>query len=415
MSQHSGLPAPPQAEPKARNLEVESALLDGLQRRYGDLIRTLLYEGYALFPYRRDALKNQYRWNFGVLVPPAAVAAEGREASDLLRAELLLQGCPAAPGEGFRQARTQPASFLCSARLTVCVICLQQLGDDSVVEHWLPLRVSLADLASRKSRLELFGEPIQSTLELGLARGDTDDFVLISLLVQNVQHFVPSVGVERLRERARLMTHSLLACHVLLIPEGARWVSPTSPPAQLAAAAGRCQRRHTWPTLLDAEGRAALCSPIIVGDSPRLAPNSPGPSFDGSEIDELLSLSVQALSEREKARLLADGDPRTLAVLERAHALSQTERAELHASRMTHDARARFGVGDRVRLAPRRGGDVWDLVLSGKSATVVGVDWDLDGKCHVSVTLDDDPGSDLGAIGAMAHRFYFSEDEVTLA
>ena len=31
--------------------------------------RALLYEGYALFPYRKNALKNRKRFNFGVLAP----------------------------------------------------------------------------------------------------------------------------------------------------------------------------------------------------------------------------------------------------------------------------------------------------------------------------------------------------------
>ena len=31
----------------------------------------VLYEGYVLFPYRAAALKNRYRWQWGVLVPAA--------------------------------------------------------------------------------------------------------------------------------------------------------------------------------------------------------------------------------------------------------------------------------------------------------------------------------------------------------
>lgn len=35
------------------------------------IARAVLYEGYLLYPYRQSALKNQQRWNFGVLYPPA--------------------------------------------------------------------------------------------------------------------------------------------------------------------------------------------------------------------------------------------------------------------------------------------------------------------------------------------------------
>jgi hypothetical protein len=85
--------------------------------------------------------------------------------------------------------------------------------------------------------------------------------------------------------------------------------------------------------------------------------------------------------------------------------------SQLHAPR----APAAFQPGDRVRLYPRRGGDVWDVVLSGKHATIVGVDWDFEGHCHLSVSVDDDPGADLGKAYAMAHRFFFSADEVRRA
>ena len=38
------------------------------------IARAVLYEGYLLYPYRQSALKNQQRWNFGVLYPPAWAA-----------------------------------------------------------------------------------------------------------------------------------------------------------------------------------------------------------------------------------------------------------------------------------------------------------------------------------------------------
>jgi hypothetical protein len=53
----------------------------------------VLYEGYVLYPYRADDAKNAVRWQFGVLAPPAYVAADPSERS-ALRAELLLDGRP---------------------------------------------------------------------------------------------------------------------------------------------------------------------------------------------------------------------------------------------------------------------------------------------------------------------------------
>src|SRR5271163_1061599 len=34
-----------------------------------DIASAVLYEGYLLYPYRASAIKNQQRWNFGVLYP----------------------------------------------------------------------------------------------------------------------------------------------------------------------------------------------------------------------------------------------------------------------------------------------------------------------------------------------------------
>ena len=68
--------------------------------------------------------------------------------------------------------------------------------------------------------------------------------------------------------------------------------------------------------------------------------------------------------------------------------------------------------GSRVRLRPREGGDIFDLALAGRTATVEAIEEDAEGQLHVAVTLDDDPGRDLGDARFPAHRFFFRLDEV---
>ena len=68
--------------------------------------------------------------------------------------------------------------------------------------------------------------------------------------------------------------------------------------------------------------------------------------------------------------------------------------------------------GSRVMLWPRSGGDVMDIALAGKVAFVEAVEQDYEEKVHLSVTLEDDPGRDLGAAHILGHRFFFSPDEV---
>jgi hydrogenase maturation protease len=69
-------------------------------------------------------------------------------------------------------------------------------------------------------------------------------------------------------------------------------------------------------------------------------------------------------------------------------------------------------AGSRVQLRPRAGGDVFDLVLDGRTAVIEGIDQDLDGNLKLAVVVDDDPGRDLGQSRQPGHRFFFSLDEV---
>ena len=158
-----------------------------------------------------------------------------------------------------------------------------------------------------------------------------------------------------------------------------------------------------------------LSAPIILYDYPRIAPQSPGDLFDGTEIDELLTLRILTLTDQEKQEMRAV-DARARDLLERTEMLNVGELRRLHGTMhgpaTGQDARARFRPGDRVRLRPRGSADAFDLLLAGKSATVAAVEQDYEGRFHVGVTVDDDPGKDLGARGSPGHRFFFRPEEV---
>lgn len=68
--------------------------------------------------------------------------------------------------------------------------------------------------------------------------------------------------------------------------------------------------------------------------------------------------------------------------------------------------------GDRVLLRPRAGGDIFDLALAGKAATIEDIEQDYENNIHLAVVLDDDPGRDLGLLRQPGHRFFFSPEEV---
>ena len=68
--------------------------------------------------------------------------------------------------------------------------------------------------------------------------------------------------------------------------------------------------------------------------------------------------------------------------------------------------------GDRVRLRPRGGADIMDLALAGRSATIDSIEQDFEGRVYLAVTVDDDPGRDLGSLRQPGHRFFFRPEEV---
>jgi hypothetical protein len=77
-----------------------------------------------------------------------------------------------------------------------------------------------------------------------------------------------------------------------------------------------------------------------------------------------------------------------------------------------HVGAAEVRQGDRVRLRPRGRADILDLVLAGMTATVESIEQDFDGRVYLAVTVDDDPGRDLGELRQPGHRFFFQPEEV---
>lgn len=73
---------------------------------------------------------------------------------------------------------------------------------------------------------------------------------------------------------------------------------------------------------------------------------------------------------------------------------------------------AELKPGDRVYLRPRAGGDIFDLALAGKVATIEAIEQDYESKVYLAVILDDDPGRDMGLLRQPGHRFFFTPEEV---
>jgi hypothetical protein len=201
------------------------------------------------------------------------------------------------------------------------------------------------------------------------------------------------------------------------------FVSLTDPPEDLREAARRCENQGVWPVLVGTPGAVdtMLSSPIILYDYPEIAPESAGDLFDATEIDEILILRILTMTDEEK-REMAAVDSRVRAMLERTEGLTPAALDRLHGTlRYPHASTSpmvrevggpALKVGTLVRLRPKPGGDIFDIVLKDQIAVVEAIECDYENREHVAVTLLDDPGRDMGMQRMPGHRFFFAPSEM---
>ena len=373
---------------------------DAVQR----IVRSVLYEGYVLYPYRASALKNQRRWMFGTLQPstdgePSACRTEclvaGSETTRLdVRVRFLQPVQRLDPDGAWEEAVEREAILegraladLATAEQTAFDFPGGEETDGRIVRRRRPLRVAVERRAA--------------ALGGGIFR--------VSVALANATAPAPRARPEDSRLAVVASAQTLLGV------EDGRFVSLLDPPPALAEPAAACRNVGTWPVLVGEPGTAdaMLSSPIILYDHPQITPESAGDLFDLTEIDEILTLRIRTLTEAERQ----DGrrlDPHARAVLDRAEALDTRALGRLHGTIRRGPHAPGLRVGARVRLQPRRRADILDVALAGRAATIASIEQDVEGRVFVVVTVDDDPGRDLGAGGALAHRFFFEPDEVEL-
>lgn len=352
----------------------------------------VLYEGYALYPYGASSPKNRVRFPFGGAYPPAYAAAQRGVDRSRLFTECLVR---AAGG----------------ARLRARLRCLM-LGPDR------PSESSVWQEAAEKA-LDFQTELLPGKRELSFELDRVPGALVLEVAGLGPELSKLRIGIENRSdnpglEREVVLATSFLSVNLLLRLENAAFVSRLEPPVALEAFTGACEDGGLFPVLVGRRGttNAALASPIILYDYPEVATSSPGDLFDATEIDEILSLRIQTLTDAEKDAMRAL-EPRTRALLERTEALEPADFSALHGElRRAPVPNDGVAPGTRVRLCPKRRADIFDLALRGKSATVRSLERDAEGVAYVCVTVDDDPGADLGVSGQPGHRFFFGLDEI---
>jgi hypothetical protein len=133
------------------------------------------------------------------------------------------------------------------------------------------------------------------------------------------------------RSRDEALMQSLVSTHTILGVRDGEFVSLLDPPEALRDAAAACHNLGTWPVLVGEEGErdCLLSSPIILYDYPQIAPESAGDLFDGTEIDEILTLRIMTLTEEEK-RAMRGVDERARQILERTETLPVEQLMKMH-------------------------------------------------------------------------------------
>jgi hypothetical protein len=348
--------------------------------------RAVLYEGYLLYPYRPSALKNRQRWMFGRLLPREWCLAHGESESWRMQIECIVVGST-------------------NTVVEVQVRFLQLEVGDKAVERQVTLAASIGNLADSACVVPF---------EFGRLEGRSAAFASLEMpgkykLTLEIENLTSSVTADNLESA---LAHAMLSTHALLHAAGSSFLSLTDPPEGMQPLAAGCQNVGVWPVLVGpTPGAMLLAAPIILPDYPQIARESPGDLFDGTEIDEILSLRIQTLTTEEKLAMSAAG-PLLGAVLERTESLSHDQQWQLHGQLQKAATDFDFHPGDQVRLRPARRADALDLLLAGQAATIVAIERDFEGHTHVAVVIDSDPGRDFGIAGLPGHRFFFRPEEV---
>jgi hypothetical protein len=416
----------------------------------------VMYEGYILYPYRASAAKNQSRWQFGVVMSPGYTAVDPSERAFAQTECVLEHGAQSTVAAVIRflqvQRRMRAGSCWDEAvehEVAIRVDATRLRGDGHVTEFEIP------GSEERDGDVVRVRQPLAGTVSM-LATPLPGPWGAARLRVRVDNRSAPDTAP---RARDEALPTALVAAHMIIGVKGGAFVSMTDPPEWASAGVQACENIGCWPVLAGADGGRGvmLSTPIILYDHPELAPESPGDLYDGTEIDEILSLRTLALSDAEKEEARAT-DPRAAALIDRVEALGADDFSRMHGTirspravsgpptalfpgpaqgrgepagyepavpwwdpaadaSVSPDTDAitiaghRVARGSLVTLRPGvRRSDAQDMFLDGRAARVEAVLLDVEDTAYLAVSLTDDPDQDL----RVAHgRFlYFSPDEV---
>jgi hypothetical protein len=335
---------------------------DGVEK----IAAAILYEGYILYPYRATAIKNRQRWNFGTLYPRIYAEAQRPEEPFRLIAECLVVGDAEASldirlsflqlmsqkeaedkltdpslawdeaverasehsGLRIKELINSPLSLTLKIETAGPSTTLRSGRDDKFVAS--QIFKPEEELSSRPERSVVEGPAVNQDLQVALTIGAQmleDGACKLRIEVQNSTPLPSGTGATR--EEA--LPLSLVSAHLVLGVTNGEFVSLLDPAEAYRASAAACSNTGVFPVLAGEEPDRSLmlCSPIILYDYPKVAPESAGDFFDGTEMDEMLTLRVLTLTDAEKQEMRS-GDPRARKILERTESLTDDAMLKAH-------------------------------------------------------------------------------------
>jgi hypothetical protein len=346
------------------------------------LVDSLLFEGYALYPYTPGATKNATPTPFGIVYPRDYAETQTH---------------------AFDRMQIQFIATEIDATITGEVRFLQASGEKhKAIERRVQLGAAPSRVAFEFDELEGHAEIFVDKLPDGRGR--------VTLLVENS---TPLTEEETTGDRKDALLKSMLSTHLIGHVDRGAIVSPLERGDD--GVAGCCQV-NTWPVLATPNDDAILAPTIMLPDHPEIAPESVNDFFDGTEIEEALVLHIQALSDQEREEISAQ-DPKVREMLARADATTPQQLMDLHGRVRLEDPPGEREVtfegvtyrrGQKVILHPPQDADVYDKMLNGRTATIHRLFLRVDDRLHLGVTIDDDPMQEiLGESGRFL--FFFSE------
>jgi hypothetical protein len=302
------------------------------------IAEAILYEGYILYPYRKTAVKNRQRWNFGTLYPH--IYAEQQRPQEPFRfvAQLLV----VAPDDATLHVKIRFLQFVkqqspggpheLSELSLAWDEAIERTSEHSdltlhdLISSPLELALHLPGAILPEGRSSTASPDLHAILNIS-AEFLSDGSYKLRTELQNASS-LPN-GAEARRDEA--LPQSFVSAHAVLGLAGGEFISLLDPPAAYRTSVAACNNIGVFPVLAGEEPDRSLmlCSPIILYDYPKIAPESEGDFFDGTEMDEMLTLRVLTLTDAEKEEM-RQGDPRARSILERTESLTEDAMLKAH-------------------------------------------------------------------------------------